>query len=98
MINLIVCLVHEAGFFETLDGMINQKFKFRHLPYIFLCGLCQTFWLSLIYVAIAGPFNLITIALCLLNAHLTKIITPTYRLLENLLLKLIELLNRWFRL
>lgn len=98
LINLFVCLVHEAGFFETIDGMISQKYKFRHLPYIFLCGLCQTFWLSLLYIVIAGPVNLLTIALCLVNAHLTKIITPLYKLMENLVLKVIELLNKWLRL
>lgn len=95
IINLIVCLVHEAGFFETIDEMISQKYRFHHLPYIFMCGLCQTFWLSLLYIIIAGPFNLYTIALCLVNAHLTKIITPLYKLVENLVLKIIELLNKW---
>lgn len=98
LINLFVCLVHEAGFFETIDGMISQKYKFRHLPYIFLCGLCQTFWLSLLYIVIAGPFNLLTITLCLVNAHMTKIVLPLYRFVENLLLKVIELLNKWLHL
>lgn len=98
MINIFVVLVHEAGFFETLDTMINERWKFYHLPYVFKCGLCQTFWLSIIYVIIAGPFNLLTIALCLVNAHLTKIITPLYKLMENLVLKVIELLNKWLRL
>lgn len=98
LINLFVCLVHEAGFFETIDTMISEKYKFHHLPYIFMCGLCQTFWLSLLYIVIAGPVNLLTIALCLVNAHLTKIITPLYKLMENLVLKVIELLNKWLRL
>lgn len=98
LINLFVCLVHEAGFFETIDGMISQKYKFRHLPYIFLCALCQVFWLSLLYIVIAGPFNLLTITLCLVNAHMTKIVLPLYRFVENLLLKVIELLNKWLHL
>lgn len=93
-INIFVSLVHEAGFFETLDGMINERYKLRHLPYIFLCALCQTFWLSLLYIIIAGPFNLFTITLCLINAHLTKITLPLYRMIENILLKVIELINK----
>lgn len=98
MINLFVCLVHEAGFFETLDTMISERYKFHHLPYIFMCALCQTFWLSLLYIAIAGPFNLLTIVLCLVNAHATKIVQPLYRLIENLLLRVIVLLNEWLKL
>lgn len=93
LINLFVVLVHEAGFFETLDDMVNEKFKFHHLPYIFLCGLCQTFWLSLLYVLIAGPVSILTITLCIVNALLTRITLPLYRLAENLIMKLIELIN-----
>ena len=98
IINLFVCLVHEAGFFETLDTMISERYKFHHLPYIFMCALCQTFWLSLLYIAIAGPFSLLTIVLCLVNAHATKIVQPLYRLIENLLLRVIALLNEWLKL
>ena len=94
LINLFVCLVHEAGFFEYLDTLVNEKYPLHHLPYIFLCGLCQTFWLSLLCVIIMGPFNILTIALCVVNAHMTKIITPLCRLTENLLLKIIELINK----
>ena len=95
LINLSVCLVHEAGFFETLDAMVTERYPLRHLPYIFLCATCQVFWLSLLYVIIAGPLNLLTIALCLVNAHMTKVVQPLYRLVENILLKVIETLNRW---
>lgn len=98
LINVIMTLIHESGFIETIDGMISEKWKFHHLPYPVRCLLCGTWWTSLLYVIIAGPFNLLTIALCLLNAHLTKITQPLYRLLENLLLKVIELLNKWLRL
>ena len=97
-INLFVVLVHEAGFFEHLDDWVNSKFKFRHLPYIFLCALCQTFWLSLLYIIITGPIAIWTIALCVINAHMTKVTQPLYRLLENLMLKVIELLNKWLNL
>lgn len=97
-INLFVVLVHEAGFFETLDTMINERHKFYHLPYIFMCALCQTFWLSILYLIIAGPFNLFTITIALINAHLTKITQPLYKLIENILLKLISKINEWLNL
>ncbi len=60
--------------------------------------MCGTWWVSLLYIIIAGPFNLLTIALCLLNAHATKIVQPLFRFVENLLLKVIELLNKWLKL
>ena len=97
-INIFVVLVHEAGFFVSLDDWINSKYKFHHLPYIFLCALCQTFWLSLLYVIITGQIALWTIALCVINAHMTKVTQPLYRLIENILLKVIYLINKWLRL
>lgn len=98
MINLFVVLVHEAGFFETIDEMISEKYKFHHLPYIFMCSLCQVWWLSLLYIVITGRIQLWTILACLISAELTKITTPLARLIENLMMKVIELLNKWLRL
>lgn len=92
-INLFVCLVHEAGFFETIDTMISERYKFHHLPYIFMCGLCQVNWLSFLYILITGNISIFTIMLCPLNGLLTRVVQPLYRFVENLLLKIIECLN-----
>lgn len=98
LINVIMTLIHESGFIENVDEWISSKWKFHHLPYPVLCLLCGTWWMSLLYIIIAGPFNLFTIALCLLNAHLTQITQPLFRLVMNMLYKMIELLNKWLRL
>lgn len=92
-INCFVVLVHEAGFFDYLDNWVSEQFKFQHLPYIMLCALCQVFWLSLLYVIITRQLTLWTVAICVLNGHMTKVVQPLYKLVENLLLKLIELIN-----
>ena len=97
-INLIIVLIHESGFIENMDEWISTKYKFYHLPYPIRCCLCSTWWISLIYIIIAGHFNLLFIMLCLINAHLTKITRPLYRFIENVLLKGIELLNNVFNL
>jgi len=91
-------LIHESGFIQNVDDWINEKVPLHHLPYPILCCLCGTWWLSLLYIIIAGEFSLLTIALCLLNAHLTKITQPLYKLVENLLYKLIEMANKVLRL
>lgn len=93
-IGLIVALVHLSGFWDNLDGYISKRFRFHHLPYIFTCALCQTWWLSLLYIIIAGKLSLLNIALCLVNAHLSKVYIPLWTFVENLLLKIIELMNR----
>lgn len=98
LINVCIVLVHESGFVAYMDDWVSNKWKFHHLPYICLCALCQTWWLSLLYIIITGQFTIPMIALCLLNAHMTKVTQPLYRTIENIVLKLIELLNRLFKL
>lgn len=98
LINIIMVLIHESGFIQNVDDWINEKVPLHHLPYPILCCLCGTWWLSLLYIIIAGEFTLLTIALCLLNAHLTKITQPLYKLIENLLFKIIERVNNVLRL
>lgn len=98
LINIIMVLIHESGFIAYVDDWISDKYKFYHLPYPVRCLLCGTWWISLFYVIITGQLSLLTVALCLINAHLTSVVRPLYRLVENLLLKVIELLNKWLRL
>lgn len=98
LINIIMVLIHESGFIENVDEWISSKYKFHHLPYPVRCCLCGTWWISLFYVIITGQLSLLSIALCLLNAHMTDIVRPLFRFVMNLLLKVIELLNKWLKL
>lgn len=98
LINIIMTLVHESGFIENVDDWISDKYKFHHLPYPIRCLLCGTNWISIFYVIITGQLSLLTLMLCLLNAHLTQITQPLFRFVMNALLKVIELLNKWLKL
>ena len=94
LINIIMTLIHESGFIENVDDWISDKYKFYHLPYPVRCLLCSTNWISIFYVIITGQLSLLTLMLCLLNAHLTQITQPLFRFVMNALLKVVELLNR----
>lgn len=92
LINAIVSLVYLSGFWDNLDEWVSRKWKFRHLPHLLTCALCQCWWLGLLYVIVSGNLSILTIALCLVNAHLTKVVTPLWSVIENWLLKIIELI------
>lgn len=94
LINLIMVMVFNSGFVDEIDAMVQRRFKFHHLPKPFSCVLCMTFWTSILYIIIAGHFNLLGITLALASATLTSVTTPLIKTLENYLLKVIELLNR----
>lgn len=92
LINLILTLIFYSGFVDEVDGMISRKWRFHHLPKPFSCLLCSTFWASLIWVIATGQVSLLSIALCLINGHLTEVTTPLITLLKNALLKIIEIM------
>lgn len=95
LIAIIMTLIYDSGFFISVDEWINKKFKFYHLPHPFFCSLCGTWWMCLLYIIIAGQFSLLNIAFCLIAAYSTHILTPLFKTIENLLLKLIDIFNRW---
>lgn len=94
-INLIVVLVFLSGFWDSVDEYINKKFGVGyHIPHILACSLCQCWWLSLFYIIITGNLTIFNIVLCLANAHLTEITIPLITLVKNILLKIIEIMNK----
>ena len=98
LIALFCTLVIDSGFFEEIDGMINRKWKFRHLPKPFHCSLCATTWLSLLFITVTGNLSIFNAVLCLaaascvfvaaagLNWSLAVLMTFTVYLIENLIL------------
>lgn len=90
LINVIITLIFLSGFVDNIDEKINRKWKFHHLPKPFSCCLCSTFWVSLIWVIATGHLSLLSIALCLINGHLTEIMTPLITVIKNWMLKIIE--------
>lgn len=92
---LIVALVFESGFWDALDGYIGEWFGLGyHLPHIFMCALCQCFWLSLLYVILSGNISLFNVVLCLINAHMVNVMIPLFKTVQNIIMKIIELINK----
>lgn len=99
IISAIVSMVYLSGFWDNMDYFLNKHLRskgqpFYHLPYIFSCCLCQTMWLSVLYIVITGNLSLLTLALCLANATLNKVLTAIIQTIENYLFKIIELINK----
>ena len=91
-INLIVALVFLSGFWDVMDSELNKRVRFAHLPHILSCGLCQCWWLSLLYVIIAGKLTLLNVMLCLVNAHLIELTIPLLSTIKEWGLKIISLI------
>lgn len=86
----IVELVNLSGFWEVIDNEINKRFKFYHLPHIFQCTLCQTFWLNLFYTLIMGKITLINVCIILIVAHLSELIPTLFLIFKGVLKKIMD--------
>lgn len=96
-ISLIVALIFESGFWESMDGYINERFKFRHLPHILMCQFCQTWWLCLFYIIITFQLSLQNIVICLLFANLGELLRPLIKITKQLLLSAIGWLATYIK-
>lgn len=94
LIAVIVTLIYDSGFFEVMDDAIQKKWRFHHLPHVFHCRLCGTWWLTLIYIIATGQLSLLNIAFCIAAAYTADLISPMVKTIQNIILKVIEIINR----
>ena len=90
---LIICVlvIDISGFVHSIKVAIGKFLgispnSFRMKP--FDCSFCMTFWVSMIYLLVAGRFTLVNIAIVLLMCCLT---TP----LKNLVMSVRDKLTKW---
>lgn len=95
IIAVIIELIQLSGFWEVLDDEVNKRFKFYHLPHIFHCSLCQVWWIGLIYIICVNEFSLPNIAIVLIIAHLTELISPIFLLIKELIKKVISIISKF---
>lgn len=83
MISAVVMMIFESGFWNEMDDMINNKFKFSHLPKILRCQFCQTFWLSLGYLLIIKESLILSLFIALINANIGELMLPLFKLIKE---------------
>lgn len=90
LISAVVMMIFESGWWDNMDEIVNRKFKFHHLPKIFVCQFCQTFWLSLLWLFFTYEISVLSVFLALLNANVGEILLPLFKLLKGAVNKVIE--------
>lgn len=99
-----VLILDVAGFAHTIDRTLYKIFykgrPFRDDAHFkpFDCSLCLTFWSGLLYLIIIHSFTIPYITLLLLFACLTPLEKDIFNLIRDLIIKLIDLIYRLFKL
>jgi hypothetical protein len=94
LITSIVMMVFESGWWDEIDEMVSSRWKFHHLPKVFVCQFCQTFWLSLIYLLIVGKGLILGVFLALIAANVGEVLLPFFKLIKSTVMKGIEWLMK----
>lgn len=96
---IVVCIVDISGFVDTVKSTISKILtngKFNTADYTLKpidCSLCMTFWIGLIYLIIYNQLTLLNISILLLIAVSTPIINDLIKLVQDLITKLINIIN-----
>lgn len=92
LIAAVVMMIFESGWWDEVDEWVSSKFRFHHLPKIFVCQFCQCFWLSLIYLLLSGQGVILSLFWALINANIGELLRPIFKLIKTSLNALIG----WF--
>lgn len=96
---ITVCIIDLSGFVESLKSALSKlltKNKISNSDYTLKpidCSLCMTFWIGLIYLIIYNQLTLLNISILLLIAVSTPIINDLIKLVQDLITKLINIIN-----
>ena len=96
---ITVCIIDLSGFLGTLKSVLSKtltKGKISNSDYQLKpidCSLCMTWWCGLIYLIINNQLTLLNVSILLLIAVSTPIINDTIRLIQDLITKIINIIN-----
>lgn len=98
-IQIIVCFIIDlSGVIQSLETGLSKLFKFRCvIPKPFSCSLCSGFWINLIYLIVVHQFTLPYIVFVAIISFFSKNISGFLRWIQELLVKIEDLLYRIIR-
>lgn len=71
----MVAAIDYLGFVEELNPIFRKitGSKIGSIGKPFSCSTCMTFWLSLLYIIIAGQFSFVNVLICMVAALTTSV-------------------------
>lgn len=95
---IVVQIVDISGIITSIKKLVATFMNIKdynriNLPLI-SCSYCVNWWISLIYIIIMGELTLFNIGFILLMSALTPIIVDITYTIQDILTKLINLINK----
>lgn len=98
-IQIIVCYIIDlSGFIQEMESALSKWLHFKCvIPKPFGCALCSGWWINLIYLIVVHQFTLPYIVFVALVSFFSKNISGLLRWIQELLVKIEDLLYRIIR-
>lgn len=88
---IIVFIVDISGIVDSIEASLSKWLKGKvKLGKPWVCSLCMTWWVGLIYILCLGKFNLMNIALVALFAHLSGVLGTFLTCIRETLIWVLE--------
>ena len=91
---ICVTVTDRLHFWDNLGAEIHAlllgKRKPVTLPYILRCSLCQSFWLSIVYVCIFYGFTIVNFAACLFVCSQNQIVVQLLNFIEEKIINIFK--------
>lgn len=96
---ITVCIIDLSGFTDTFKSVLNKILtkRFNSADYSLKpldCSLCMTWWCGLIYLIIYQQLTLLNVSILLLIAVSTPIINDIIRLIQDIIIKIINIIYK----
>lgn len=93
----VVCVTDISQFFHQMEEYVAKWLNLKQVHIKLLeCSLCQTWWLSLIYLICTNNITLINIVIAILISCFTTQIKDVITLFQDLITKLINKMYDYF--
>lgn len=93
----VVCVTDISQFFNQMEEYLAKWLNLKQVHIKLLeCSLCQTWWLSLIYLICTNNITLINIVIAILISVFTTQIKNVITLFQDIITKLINKMYDYF--
>ena len=91
---ICVTVTDRLHFWENLGAEVHRLLlgtrKTVPLPYILQCSLCQSFWLSILYILIFGQFTLVNLASCVFVSAQNQLLFQLLNFIEEKIISIFK--------
>lgn len=97
---ILVFIIDLSGFTQSIQTILKKWLKTNKDIVIkpFMCSLCMTFWIGIIYALIMHSLSIPILAFITLLAFMTPVIKDMLKLIQDLIIALINVIYNIFNL